>query len=53
MDEDKIKLLLEEYVATANSGNYKSLEEVNSKFPEFKDYDNADIAKMYFKMNYI
>lgn len=34
------KKILEEYIATANSGKYSSLSEVNSKFPELKDYDN-------------
>ena len=36
-----IKELLEIYVATANSGKYKTFDEVNSKFPELKDYDKA------------
>ena len=45
MDE-KLKGLLEEYVATANSGNYKSLDEVNAKFPELKDYDK-DVLEDY------
>jgi len=35
------KKILEEYIATANSGKYSSLDEVNSKFPELKDYDNS------------
>lgn len=34
--EDKI---LQDYVATANSGKYKSWEEINSKFPELKKHD--------------
>ena len=33
------KGILEEYVATANSGKYGSMAEVNAKFPELKDYD--------------
>jgi hypothetical protein len=33
------KRILEEYIATANSGKYASFDEVNSKFPELKDYD--------------
>lgn len=35
------KKILEEYIATANSGKYSTLEEVNSKFPELKDYDKG------------
>lgn len=31
--------ILEQYVVTANSGKYKSWEEVNEKFPELKGYD--------------
>ena len=38
MDEVLINIL-QEYVATANSGKYTSWEEINSKFPELKDYD--------------
>jgi hypothetical protein len=45
MDED-LKGLLDEYVATANSGKYKSLKEVNAKFPELKGYD-AGILEEY------
>lgn len=33
------KKILEDYVATANSGKYGSLAEVNDKFPELKGYD--------------
>jgi hypothetical protein len=33
------KRILEEYIATANSGKYASFDEINSKFPELKDYD--------------
>ena len=33
------KKILEDYVATANSGKYATLEEVNAKFPELKGYD--------------
>jgi len=32
--------VLEEYVLTANSGKYKSWDEINSKFPELKGYDS-------------
>ena len=39
MDE-KLKQLLQEYVATANNPDYNSdWGLINSKFPEFKDYD--------------
>jgi len=31
--------ILQDYVATANSGKYKTWEEINSKFPELKDFD--------------
>ena len=34
-----IKQSLRDYVATANSGKYKTEEELNSKFPELKGYD--------------
>ena len=34
----KNKSILEEYVATANSGKYGSWEEINAKFPELKGY---------------
>lgn len=40
------KSILEEYVATANSGKYKSFEEVNAKFPELKGYD-AGVLEEY------
>lgn len=33
------KNILRDYIATANSGKYGTIEEVNSKFPELKDYD--------------
>ena len=33
------KSILEQYVVTANSGKYGTWEEINSKFPELKDYD--------------
>ena len=33
------KSILEQYVVTANSGKYATWEEINSKFPELKDYD--------------
>ena len=33
--------LLQQYVVTANSGKYKSWEEINSKFPELSSYDPA------------
>lgn len=32
--------VLQDYVATANSGKYNSWEEINSKFPELKEYDS-------------
>lgn len=35
----KLKGLLLDYVATANSGKYKSWDEVYAKFPEFSGYD--------------
>ena len=34
-----IKQSLQDYVATANSGKYKNWDEINSKFPEFNDFD--------------
>ena len=34
-----IKQSLRDFVATSNSGKYKSEQELLSKFPEFKDYD--------------
>ncbi len=40
------KKLLEQYVVTANSGKYKSWDEINSKFPEFKDVD-AKLLEQY------
>ena len=33
------KSILEQYVVTANSGKYSTWDEINSKFPELKDYD--------------
>jgi hypothetical protein len=33
------KRILEEYIVTANSGEYASFDEINLKFPELKDYD--------------
>ena len=38
--------LLEEYIATANSGKYKSMAEVHAKFPELKDY-SPDLMEEY------
>jgi len=38
MDE-KLEQLLRDYVATANSGKYKNLDEVYGKFPELHSYD--------------
>ena len=38
MDE-KLLQALQDYVATANSGKYKTVKELNSKFPELKGYD--------------
>jgi ParB-like chromosome segregation protein Spo0J len=38
--------VLQDYVATANSGKYKSWEEINLKFPELKDYD-TEVLKDY------
>lgn len=40
------KSILEEYVATANSGKYKSFDEINAKFPELKGYD-AGVLEEY------
>ena len=45
MDE-KLAKLLKDYVATAASGKYKDWDEINSKFPELKDYD-PQILKDY------
>lgn len=45
MDEKELKALLEEYVATANSGKYSSMKEVNDKFPEFKDFDKTALEE--------
>ena len=36
-DLDKI---LQQYVLTANSGKYENWDEINSKFPELKEYDS-------------
>jgi len=46
MPEGIDKGLLEEYIATANSGKYKSMAEVNAKFPELKDY-SPDLLEEY------
>jgi ribosomal protein S18 acetylase RimI-like enzyme len=40
------KNILRDYVATANSGKYSTIEEVNSKFPELSGYD-ANLLKDY------
>jgi GNAT superfamily N-acetyltransferase len=40
------KTILEEYIATANSGKYKSMAEVHSKFPELKDF-SPDLMEEY------
>ena len=42
----KNRELLIKYVATANSGNYKSWEEVNIKFPEFKKLPPECITRL-------
>lgn len=38
MDE-KLNKILQDYVATANSGKYNSWDKINSKFPELKGYE--------------
>jgi len=43
---DKIEKILQDYIATANSGKYNSWDEVNSKFPELKGYD-ASVLQDY------
>lgn len=45
MDE-KLLQALQDYVATANSGKYKTVKELNSKFPELKGYD-AQVLQDY------
>lgn len=50
MDE-KLKQLLQDYVATANSGKYKSLDEVNAKFPELNGYDKAILSDYVATVN--
>lgn len=34
-----LEQILQDYVATVNSGKYKTIKEVNSKFPELKEFD--------------
>ena len=39
MDKE-LEQILKDYAATASSGKYNSWEEIDSKFPELKDYDS-------------
>lgn len=43
--------LLQQYVVTANSGKYKSWEEINSKFPELSSYDPAVLQQYVVTAN--
>ena len=51
MEEKDLDIILQEYVVTANSGKYKSWDEVNSKFPELKDYDSKVLQEYVVTAN--
>ena len=40
-EQDLIKQALRDFVATSNSGKYKSEDELLSKFPELSSYDKG------------